>query len=64
VKKRVEREKMEVEVLKRDHTTKHQKKIPKKQHRLVKVDGEKKVMQIETKKVEPGGKTLLKKARK
>jgi len=64
VKKRVEREKMEVEVSKRDHTTKRPKKIPKKQHRLVKVYVEKEVMQIETKKVEPDGKTPPKKARK
>jgi len=66
VRKRVEREKMEVEVPKREHTTRHPKKIPKKQYRLVKVYVAKEVMQIETKKVEPAEKTQtpLKKARK
>lgn len=63
VKKRVERQKMEVEVPKRDHTPKHPKKIPKKPQKLVKVYVAKEVMQIETFKVEPV-KTPPKKARK
>jgi hypothetical protein len=63
VKKRIEREKMEVEVKKRDHITKHPRKIPKKPQKLVKVYVAKEVMQIETKKVEPG-ETPPRKARK
>jgi len=57
VKKRAKRENMEVEVSKREHTTKHPKKIPEKRNRLVKVYVAKEVMQIETTKVEPGEKT-------
>jgi len=72
VKKGVEREKMEVEVPKRDHTPRHPKKIPKKLQKLVKVYVAKEVVQIETYKVKTvetplkkaGNKTTKKKRKK